>query len=171
MRVRNVSIERLAYVQLANGPPDELVRNRDLGYHGVTWGWSDPRASSRIENARFCWVFPKATNDAHYTTRDDADAHDILLCIGTGKDRNDPRRLRFHGQESYFKSHEQMARAFPENPEAIENTLAVAERWELLADPVGSTQIFLSEPVVVVPGEQIEWRLAQNLRESTIYVW
>ncbi|MEE8551075.1 MAG: DNA polymerase III subunit alpha, partial [Gemmatimonadota bacterium] len=44
---------------------------------------------------------------------------------------NDPRRLRFHGQESYFKSHEEMARAFPENPEAIENTLAVAERCEL----------------------------------------
>ena len=41
----------------------------------------------------------------------------------------------------------------------------------LLADPVGSTQTFLSEPVVVGPGEQIEWRLAQNLRQSALYVW
>ncbi len=68
-----------------------------------------------------------ATNDAHYLTREAADAHDILLCIGTGKDRDDPKRLRFFGQESYFKSPEEMAAMFPDRPDAIENTLAVAE--------------------------------------------
>ncbi|UCC72271.1 MAG: DNA polymerase III subunit alpha [Gemmatimonadota bacterium] len=68
-----------------------------------------------------------ATNDAHYLHRQDADAHDILLCIGTGKDRDDPKRLRFYGQESYFKSTEEMASLFPDRPEVIENTLAVAE--------------------------------------------
>ncbi len=68
-----------------------------------------------------------ATNDAHYLRREDADAHDILLCIGTGKDRDDPKRLSFYGQESYFKTAEEMASLFPDRPELIENTLAVAE--------------------------------------------
>jgi len=72
-----------------------------------------------------------ATNDAHYLNREDADAHDILLCIGTGKDRDDPKRLRFYGQESYFKSPDEMAATFPDHPEAIENTLAIAEMCEL----------------------------------------
>jgi DNA polymerase-3 subunit alpha len=68
-----------------------------------------------------------ATNDAHYLRREDADAHDILLCIGTGKDRDDPKRLRFYGQESYFKSADEMREKFPNQPELIDNTLAVAE--------------------------------------------
>ncbi len=71
------------------------------------------------------------TNDAHYLRREDADAHDILLCIGTGKDRDDPKRLRFYGQESYFKSPDEMRETFPDRPELIENTLAVAEACEL----------------------------------------
>ncbi len=71
------------------------------------------------------------TNDAHYLKREDADAHDILLCIGTGKDRSDPKRLRFHGQESYFKSAEEMQEAFPDRPELLQNTLAVAELCEV----------------------------------------
>ncbi|MGH7546258.1 MAG: DNA polymerase III subunit alpha, partial [Gemmatimonadota bacterium] len=69
-----------------------------------------------------------ATNDAHYLRREDADPHDILLCIGTGKDRNDPNRLRFHGQESYFKSAEEMRQRFGDRPDAVANTLEVAER-------------------------------------------
>jgi DNA polymerase-3 subunit alpha len=68
-----------------------------------------------------------ATNDAHYLHREDADAHDILLCIGTGKDRDDPKRLRFDGQESYFKSPDEMEATFPDQLEAIQNTLAIAE--------------------------------------------
>jgi DNA polymerase-3 subunit alpha len=68
-----------------------------------------------------------ATNDAHYLNREDADAHDILLCIGTGKDRDDPNRLKFYGQESYFKSPAEMKATFPEHPDALENTLTIAE--------------------------------------------
>jgi DNA polymerase-3 subunit alpha len=68
-----------------------------------------------------------ATNDAHYLRREDADAHDILLCIGTGKDRDDPKRLRFYGQESYYKSVDEMRLAFPDRADVIDNTLAVAE--------------------------------------------
>ncbi|MFW6084352.1 MAG: DNA polymerase III subunit alpha, partial [Gemmatimonadota bacterium] len=71
------------------------------------------------------------TNDAHYMRREDADAHDTLLCIGTGKFKDDPDRLSFHGQESYFKSAEEMAELFPDRPELLENTLRVAEMCDV----------------------------------------
>jgi DNA polymerase-3 subunit alpha len=82
-----------------------------------------------------------ATNDAHYLQREDADAHDILLCIGTGKDRDDPKRLRFYGQESYFKSSEEMAALFPERPDVIASTLQVAE----LCDVEFEEKVYLPE--------------------------
>jgi DNA polymerase-3 subunit alpha len=71
------------------------------------------------------------TNDAHYLRREDADAHDTLLCIGTGKDKADEDRLRFETEESYFKSPEEMAELFPDRPELLENTLRIAERCEV----------------------------------------
>ncbi len=74
------------------------------------------------------------TNDAHYLRREDADSHDILLCIGTGKDRDDPNRLRFYGEESYLKSPEEMAALFPERPDLLSNTVEIAERCELEFD-------------------------------------
>ena len=67
------------------------------------------------------------TNDAHYLRREDADAHDTLLCIGTGTFKDDPNRLKFYGDESYFKSAAEMAELFPDRPELIQNTLRVAE--------------------------------------------
>jgi len=54
-----------------------------------------------------------ATNDAHYLRREDAEAHDVLLAIGTGADLDDPRRFRFTGQESYVKSEAEMRALFP----------------------------------------------------------
>ncbi len=69
-----------------------------------------------------------ATNDAHYLRREDADAHDTLLCIGTGKDKEDPNRLRFYGEESYFKSAEEMRALFPGRTDVFDNTLAIAEQ-------------------------------------------
>ena len=72
-----------------------------------------------------------ATNDAHYLRREDADAHDTLLCIGTGKDKDDPDRLRFYGEESYVKSPEEMAALFPGRVDVLENTLHVAESCDV----------------------------------------
>ncbi len=71
-----------------------------------------------------------ATNDAHYTRRDEHDAHDALLCIQTGSLRNEPGRLRFEGSEHYLKSGEEMRRLFPDDrfPAAVDNTLWIAER-------------------------------------------
>lgn len=70
------------------------------------------------------------TNDAHYLRREDAEAHDVLLAIGTGKDLDDPNRFRFIGQESYVKSEAEMAALFPDRPDLLENTCRVADRCE-----------------------------------------
>lgn len=69
-----------------------------------------------------------ATNDVHYVRPEDAAAHDILLCIQTGKSVHDPSRLRFPTEEFYLKSPQEMAAVFAEVPEALANTLAIAER-------------------------------------------
>ena len=68
-----------------------------------------------------------ATNDSHYTHKDDAEAHDILLCIQTGKELADTNRMKFDTDEFYLKSRDEMASKFMEYPDAIENTLQVAE--------------------------------------------
>src|SRR5216117_1150814 len=71
-----------------------------------------------------------ATNDAHYLRKDDAEAHDVLLAIGTGKDLDDPNRFRFFGQESYVKSEAEMQRLFPDHPQVLAETARVAELCE-----------------------------------------
>lgn len=68
-----------------------------------------------------------ATNDVHYVDRDDSRAHDILLCIQTGKTVEDSVRLKFSGEEFYLKSHDEMYELFKYIPEAIENTNKIAE--------------------------------------------
>jgi DNA polymerase-3 subunit alpha len=69
-----------------------------------------------------------ATNDVHYLRRDDFKPHDILLCIGTGKTVEDAHRLRYHGDQFYLKTPEQMAEVFGEFPDALANTARIAER-------------------------------------------
>ena len=69
-----------------------------------------------------------ATNDIHYIDKADANAHDILLCIGTGKKKADEDRLRFQTEEFYMKSPDEMAELFSEYPDAISNTVELAER-------------------------------------------
>ncbi|KUK36541.1 MAG: DNA polymerase III subunit alpha [Thermacetogenium phaeum] len=68
------------------------------------------------------------TNDSHYLRREDARIHDILLCIQTGKTLDDDNRLRFTGQEFYLKSPEEMAALFPEDQDALNRTVEIAER-------------------------------------------
>ncbi len=72
-----------------------------------------------------------ATNDCHYLNREESYAHEVLLSIQTGKTINDPKRFRFSTDELYFKSPEEMARQFNYCPEALTNTLEVAERCNL----------------------------------------
>src|SRR5213595_3486726 len=70
------------------------------------------------------------TNDAHYLRKEDAEAHDVLLAIGTGKDLDDPNRFRFFGQESYVKSEREMRALFPDHPDVVAETQRVAELCE-----------------------------------------
>jgi DNA polymerase-3 subunit alpha len=75
------------------------------------------------------------TNDVHYLYREDFRAHDVLLCIGTGKTVNDTERLRYFGDQFYLKSPEEMARVFGDFPDAMANTVAIADRCNVDLGP------------------------------------
>ena len=72
-----------------------------------------------------------ATNDSHYVHRDDAVAHDALLCVQTGATIDDPKRFKFDGEEHYLKTADEMRGLFSELPEACDNTLWIAERADV----------------------------------------
>ena len=72
-----------------------------------------------------------ATNDAHYLTKQDARIQDVLMCIQMGKTVDDPTRMKFETQEFYIKDADEMAALFPEHPEALENTVKIAERCQV----------------------------------------
>jgi len=88
-------------------------------------------AGGIIELARETGVPAVATNDVHYLEARDAEAHDVLLCIQTGSRISDEKRMRFSSQEFYFKTEEEMREAFSEYPEAVANTMLVAERCDV----------------------------------------
>ena len=72
-----------------------------------------------------------ATNDCHYLTKDDSEAHEVLLAIQTGKTMDDTGRLKFGSREFYFRSPEEMETLFSDYPEAISNSLEIAEKCDL----------------------------------------
>ncbi|PKN36093.1 MAG: DNA polymerase III subunit alpha [Deltaproteobacteria bacterium HGW-Deltaproteobacteria-19] len=84
-----------------------------------------------IEIARKRSIPLVATNDCHYLQQSDAEAHEVLLCIQTGKNIEQTDRMRFGTDQLYFRSPEEMIHLFREHPDAIENTLRIAERCEL----------------------------------------
>jgi DNA polymerase-3 subunit alpha len=89
-----------------------------------------------------------ATNDVHYLTHGDHRPHDILLCIGTGKTVNDRERLRYHGDQFYLKTAEEMFDVFGEIPDALANTLRIAERCHV---DIGRDKNFLPNFAVPAP--------------------
>ncbi len=72
-----------------------------------------------------------ATNDSHYTNKDDAEAHDALLCVQTGALKSDEKRFKFEGDDFYIKSAAEMRDLFRELPDACDNTLLIAERADV----------------------------------------
>jgi len=72
-----------------------------------------------------------ATNDTHYLRKGDHEAHDILLCLQTGKDRDDPNRMRYGTEELYLKSADEMYQVFKDKPEVLERTLEINEKIDL----------------------------------------
>ena len=108
---RDLFTDRRFFLEIQeNSIPEQKIINRQI-----------------IELAEECAVPLVATNDCHFLTRDDAHAHEVLLCVQTGKNMDDPKRMRYP-EELYFKSAQEMAEAFADYPEAIANTVEIAER-------------------------------------------
>ena len=106
------------YLELqANGLPEQAIANRGL-----------------LEIHRTLGIPIVGTNDCHYLHKEDAKAHDILLCLQTGKTINDPNRMRFHTNELYLKTPEEMVAAFAEVPDATHNTCMVSEQCNVQLD-------------------------------------
>ena len=99
-----------------------------------------------------------ATNDVHYTYADDAKAHDILLCIQTGKKLSDENRMRYEGGPYYVKSEEEMAALFPYARQALENTQKIADRCSVEIE-FGVTKL----PKYDVPEGYTSWEYLQKL--------
>jgi DNA polymerase-3 subunit alpha len=134
------------YLELqANGIPEQTVVNDGL-----------------IRLGRELGLPLVATNDCHYLRRGDARAHEILLCIQTGKTVADEKRMRFQTDQLYFKSPEEMAREFAHVPDALANTLVIADQCQL--------EIELGEyhfPIFSLEGEEtIEEAFASTAREG-----
>ncbi|MDO8141617.1 MAG: DNA polymerase III subunit alpha, partial [Candidatus Brocadiales bacterium] len=121
-----------------------------------------------------------ATNDIHYMNMDDALAHDALLCINTGKHLSDVQRLRFGTNEFYFKNHQEMHAIFQNLPEAIENTLKIADRCSVemtfgklhlpkFTPPQGMTNIAYLKKLCDEGAIQKYGSITQNIRERLDY--
>ncbi len=108
-----------------------------------------------------------ATNDSHYTHREDAVAHDALLCVQTGALLSDTNRFKFEGTEHYLKSAREMRHLFSELPDACDNTLLIAERADVQLE-LGKPSL----PEFPVPpqftGEAYEDRALAYLRDLTM---
>ncbi|HHL40202.1 MAG TPA: DNA polymerase III subunit alpha [Deltaproteobacteria bacterium] len=103
-----------------------------------------------------------ATNDCHYLRREESRFHDILLCVQTGKTVNSPDRMRFSTDQFYFKSPEEMRRLFADVPEALANTVEIAERCSLELE-LGTYHL----PDFAVPeGETLDSLLEKKAREG-----
>ncbi len=137
--------DRLYFELQENGIPEQKIANQGL-----------------VELAGKLGVKLVATNDCHYLDQQDAHAHEVLLCIQTGKTIHDAKRFRFDSDQLYYKSPEEMAEAFSWCPEALSTTREIAERCNLELDL--SQHYF---PVFPVPeGETLESQFEKLARQG-----
>jgi DNA polymerase-3 subunit alpha len=106
-----------------------------------------------------------ATNDVHYLRQDQAYAHEVLLCIGTGKTITEPERMRMNNDSYYLKSGEEMAVLFPDLPEALANSLRIAERCEVNLDPTGFHLPQVDVPPGYTPRSYLRHLVEAGLRD------
>src|SRR5499427_1778449 len=103
-----------------------------------------------------------ATNDCHYMHKDDCRAHDLLLCIQTGKTVNDPNRMKFYTDQFYFKTRTDMDRVFGEIPRVLDQTVEIAERCSLKLQKVENPFPEFGVP----PGFSIDTYFAKVVRDG-----
>ncbi len=103
-----------------------------------------------------------ATNDCHYMHKDDCRAHDILLCIQTGKTLNDPNRMKFYTDQFYFKTRQEMDLVFGEIPFVLDQTVEIAERCSLKLQKVDNPFPEFDVP----PGYTIDTYFAKVVRDG-----
>jgi len=119
-------------VKLAGRLQDIFGRDNlfvELQDHGIpAQQWSNPRLAALAKQIKAPLL---ATNDSHYVHREDALSHDALLCVQTNSLVSDKNRFKFHGDDHYLKSADEMRHLFRELPTACDNTLWVAERCEV----------------------------------------
>ncbi len=119
-------------VKLAGRLQDIFGRDNlfvELQDHGIpAQTWSNPRLAALAQRIQAPLL---ATNDSHYVHRGDAKAHDALLCVQTASLMSDQNRFKFHGDDHYLKSADEMRYLFRELPTACDNTLWVAERCDV----------------------------------------
>ena len=102
---------------MENGLPEQKIANKGI-----------------VEISRKLSLPLVATNDCHYINREDAEAHEVLLCIQTGKTMEDTNRMRFQTDQFYFRSPEKMRQLFKDYPESVNNTMVIAEKCNLKFD-------------------------------------
>lgn len=143
---RNIIGDDLFYLEIMeNGMPEQTKVNEGL-----------------IEIGRKLSIPLVATNDCHYLNREDAEAHEVLLCIQTGKNMDDANRMRFATDQLYFRSPEEMKQLFAYCPEAIDNASAIAAKCDLT---LNFGKFYL--PVFELPeGENLEDKLKAEAEEG-----
>jgi DNA polymerase III subunit alpha len=102
------------------------------------------------------------TNDCHYMEKEDARAHDILLCIQTGKTLNDPNRMKFYTDQFYFKTRQEMDQVFGEIPFVLDQTVDIASRCNLKLQKVNNPFPEFTVP----PGYTIDTYFAKVVRDG-----
>ncbi len=102
-----------------------------------------------------------ATNDVHYLDREDFVAHDTLLCIGTGKTRAEEKRKKYYGDQFYFKTGDEMAALFAEYPEAVANTVLIAQRCKTDVPKIGVKEL---------PNYLPEFKIPENFKSTDEYL-
>ncbi len=117
-----------------------------------------------VELSRETGIPLVATNDSHYTRHDQAYAHEVLLCIQTGKTWTEPSRMKMNNDSYYLKSPDEMEALFPDLPETLRNTLVIAERCNVNLEPTGFHLPDLDIPAGYTPRTYLRHLTESGLR-------
>ena len=137
------------YIELMRHKTDKPNANTE------TYRWQMKIEPELIRLARKHNIKLVATNDAHFVEEEHGEAHDHLICLATQKDFDDPNRMHYTKQE-WLKSPEEMAEVFADLPEALENTMEVAEKVETYS--IDSDPLMPVFPIPESFGKEEEWR-------------